>query len=71
MIRIVVCIADAGMAANVGGPVQTRFRTFDILCPELESLLRMGDAGATGYVQAHVSGVELLADVPEKKEPKQ
>ena len=60
MIRIAVTVADAGMAANVGGPVQISLKTYDIECPEMESLLREGARGNTGYMQAFVSGVEIL-----------
>lgn len=60
MIRIVVTTADAGMAANVGGPVQVRMRTFDIEHAELEAVLEEGSLGVAGYFQAHVAGVEVI-----------
>lgn len=57
MIRIVVQIADAAMAANVGGPVQTWCKTFDVEAPELEAVLR---DQSSKYREAHVIGVEVL-----------
>ena len=64
MIRIAVTVADAGMAANVGRPVQISLKTYDIECPEMESLLREGARGNTSYMQAFVSGVEILEPEP-------
>lgn len=61
MIRIVVCVCDAGMAANVGGDVQRRYPTFDIECPEMEALLAKYGQDASGYVQAHIVGGSLLS----------
>ena len=58
MIRIVVTVACAGMAANVGGPVEIKMRTFDIDNPELETLLRIGERDS--YSTAHVSGAEVI-----------
>lgn len=49
------------MAANVGGPVQTWFKSFDIDAPELEKFLRTTDLQ---YREKHVAGVELLEVTP-------
>lgn len=38
MIRLVVRIDDAAMAAHVGGSPQTTYRTFDIEHAEIEAL---------------------------------
>lgn len=57
MIRIIVRIDDAGMAANVGGSVQTRYKTFDVDLPELEAFLRLPKPNT--YTEYEVIGVEL------------
>lgn len=57
MIRIIVRESDAGMAANVGGDVHTKYRTVDIVCEELEALLRARD----NYISRTVIGAELVA----------
>lgn len=62
MIRIVVQIANAGMAANVGGPVQTSIKTFEVEAPELE---RFMEDRCHGYQEKHIVGVEL----PEPTKP--
>ena len=62
MVRICVTVADAGMAANVGGPVQVTMRTFDVENAELESLLLITEINT--YVQAHVSGAEVITGKP-------
>jgi hypothetical protein len=55
MLRIIVRIDDAGMAANVGGSVLTSFKTFDVDLPEIEKMLEVGK-----YGHAQVVGVEIL-----------
>jgi hypothetical protein len=57
MIRIVVQVADASMAANVGGPVQTWCRTFDVEAPDLEAFMQ---PDGNAYREKHVVGVEFL-----------
>ena len=57
MIRILVRVDDAGMAANVGGSVETKHKTFDVELPEFEKYLR--ESSGT-YSHANVVGVELL-----------
>lgn len=59
MIRIIVRECDEGSARNVGGPVQTRHRTFDVELPELEQHLRA--EGQPDYICREVIGVELIA----------
>jgi hypothetical protein len=39
VIRIIIRTDDASMAANVGGSVNSTFRTFDIHCPSVEAFL--------------------------------
>ncbi len=46
MLRLIVRIDDAAMAANVGGSPQTTYRTFDIDHPEIEALLRGGGSNS-------------------------
>jgi hypothetical protein len=60
-IRIIVRECDEGAARNVGGPVQTRHRTFDVDLPELEAYLRNVPYD---YVCREVIGVELVAVAP-------
>jgi len=43
MLRIVVQTSDCGMAANIGGSVETTVKTFDVYLPELEAYLREYD----------------------------
>lgn len=58
MIRIVVQVTDAGMAAHIGGPVQTWCKTFDVEVPELEAFLAK-DPNNT-YREKSVVGIEVL-----------
>jgi hypothetical protein len=59
-IRIIAHSTDAEMAANVGGPVTTSYRTFDIDAPEVETFLRKP---WRNYEERGIIGIELL---PEK-----
>lgn len=65
MIRIIVRTDSAGMAANVGGSVQTTFRTFDVELTEVEAFLRE-DQGTYGHRQ--VTGIELPSTVSQNQE---
>ena len=58
MIRVIVRTDNAGMAANVGGSVETTFKTFDLELPDLELFLseQLGT-----YGQRQVIGIERLA----------
>lgn len=56
MIRIIVEISDASMAANVGGPVHMSHVTVDIDAPTVERALRAANA----YQERRVIGVEVL-----------
>ena len=62
MIRIVVHVSDAGMAAHVGGPVQTWIKSFEVDAPDLEAFMSSQD---NPYREKHIVGVELPA--PEVK----
>ena len=65
MIRIIVFEADGGMAANVGGPVLTTHRTFDVEIPELESFLSEPRKSKTMlYTNRGVVGVEVIEATP-------
>lgn len=57
MIRICVCITDAGRSAHLGGPVDISYRTFDLHNPEMEKLLRGKE-----YCSAFVAGAEVKDD---------
>ena len=61
MLRIIVRTDDASMAANVGGPVFSDFKTFDIHAPEVEAFLR---TPAPQLGQRQVVGVELVQTPP-------
>lgn len=56
MLRVIVRTDDAGMACNVGGAVNSSFKTFDISAPEVEAFLR---ASQGTYGQRQVVGVEI------------
>ena len=60
MIRLIVRIDDATMAANVGGAVQTTYRTFDIEHTEIERLLSESGQKPNRFLYATLSGAELL-----------
>lgn len=62
MIRLVVQSIDSGCAVHVGGPIETKMRTFDIDCPELERHLREADGWANFHRQ--VIGAEVFGDPP-------
>lgn len=66
MIRLIVRIDDATMAANVGGSVHTTYRTFEIDHPEIESMLRASGEKPNRFVYATLSG----AAIDDEKEPK-
>lgn len=57
-IRIIVRECDLGAAMHVGGPVNTRHRSFDVELPELEQHLRA--EGQPDYLRREVIGVEVL-----------
>ena len=56
MIRFVCFEADAGMAANVGGPVKVENKTFDFDLPEFEAWLKEEKS----YTNRGFVGIELL-----------
>lgn len=64
MLRLIVQITDTGDAANVGGPVHTRYRTFDVDLPDVEELLAKREA----WVTRNLVGVELLSAATTKQE---
>ncbi len=59
MIRVVVKTDGAGMAANVGGSVYERIKSFDIYAPFLEEYLR---EKLGGYSHRQVVGVEVIEE---------
>lgn len=67
MIRIIVRTDDAGMACNVGGAVETTFRTFELDIPALEAFLREPKAKDWQYTQRQAVGIELLSNPVEQK----
>ena len=70
MIRIIISDSSHGAAANVGGPVDEAFHTFDIDGAEAELFLRefaLLSPSARAYRIRKVVGVEVLS-VPSRKE---
>lgn len=59
MLRIIIRTDNANVAANVGGSVETTWRTFDVSLPEVERALR--DEHQLAHTQ--VVGVELIDPV--------
>lgn len=61
MIRIIVRTCDARMAANVGGEVETVYKTFDFDLPELERF--MIDGASQTYSHRQIIGAEVLPEL--------
>ena len=62
MIRLIVRIDDAAMAAHVGGSPQTTYRTFDIEHPQIEALLRGGGSNSQNdFSYRTLVGAEVLS----------
>jgi hypothetical protein len=64
MLRLVIREDDAAMAANVGGHVQTTYRTFDVDLPHVEAWLTVDPR--MHYTQRVLVGAEVLPVEPEK-----
>lgn len=63
MIRLIVRIDDAAMAAHVGGSPQTTYRTFDIEHAEIEALLRGGGSNdRNNFSYRTLVGAEIIED---------
>lgn len=63
MLRLIVRIDDAAMAAHVGGYPQTTYRTFDISHPVIEALLRGGGSNSQNeFSYRTLVGAELIED---------
>ncbi len=62
MIRLIVRLDDASMAANVGGGVHTTFRTFNIELPELEGILLASGQKPHEFGYATLVGAEVAPD---------
>jgi len=60
MIRLIVRVDDASMAAHVGGSPQTTYRTFDVEHPEIESLLRESGQKPNSFVMNTLVGAEII-----------
>lgn len=57
MIRLIVRVDEAGMAANVGGSVLTTFHTFDVDLPGVEAVLT---AKRDRYAHAQLVGAQIV-----------
>jgi hypothetical protein len=63
MIRLIVRIDEASMAAHVGGSPQTTYRTFDIDHPQIEALLRGGGSNNQNeFSYRTLVGAELIEE---------
>jgi len=62
MLRIVCCENDFSAAANVGGPSEVRYKTFDVECPEIEAWLGRIQEEKFRYVNRFISGVEVFQE---------
>ena len=58
MIRILCQVTDIGAAANIGGPVQDRYKTFDVDLPEVEEWINKEGQWETRLVNVYFIGVE-------------
>lgn len=68
MIRLIVRTDDAGMAAHVGGPVITSYKTFDVNLPEIEALLRGGGSSNNDFSYRVLVGAEVITpELPNDK----
>lgn len=63
MLRIVLQRIHTGDACNVGGPVTTSVRTFDVDIPEVEKCLRDTDR----WTDVQVIGIETLDATSKEK----
>lgn len=61
MIRIIVKTDGAAMAANIGGSVESKVKTFDVECPVVEAFLRE-KLPNPGYSHRQVIGIEILEE---------
>ena len=56
MLRIIVRITDIAAAANIGGPVDITYKTFDVNLAEIETYI----ARKHQYSYREVVGVEVI-----------
>lgn len=59
MIRILCVECDIGTAANIGGAVETKGKSFDIECPELEAWLNGLSESQRKWISRTVAAVEV------------
>lgn len=57
-LRIIIQTSDYGTAANIGGPVITEFKTFDVPAPD--ELVEFMEKNRVKWRYAHFHGAELL-----------
>ena len=77
MIRIVIVTADHGAAANIGGPVESSVKTFDVEAPAVEAHLREFEYAKDQtkrlkqqlWWNRSVAGIEVLPAPPKQEEP--
>jgi len=58
-LRIIIRTDDASLAANIGGAVETQYRTFDVDLPEVEEFLSEPKSRKWAYAHRQVVGVEI------------
>lgn len=62
MIRLIVRVDDASMAAHVGGSLHTTYRTFDIEHTEIEALLTGGGSNSQNeFSYRTLAGAEVIS----------
>jgi hypothetical protein len=61
VIRIICSETDAGVAANVGGPVTVTYKTFVVDIAQLEEWLKEPTAKKWTYTERRVHGIELIS----------
>jgi hypothetical protein len=66
VIRVIVATVNSLRAANVGGPVDISYRSFDIAAPDLEAFMGERKNWSVNALQDRtIIGVELLPETGE------
>jgi len=66
MIRVICSETDAGLAANVGGPVTVKCKTFDYNLEEVETWLSQANQPDFTYIERRFVGIEIIAKTEAK-----
>lgn len=57
MIRLIIEVSNFGAAANLGGPVDVGYKTFDVDLPDVERFLKNN---TSTYSSATLKGIEII-----------